>query len=709
MRWTSPATSVSRAAVGVCCAAIAMASAPSATAATAQWLKADIDAFCYPLSDEPGRQLGPSFVGGFELNETTQQFAPHGVSSPARLGSAIVAFDTSTLVTSALAPSQYQVSRVVMTLTMRNGTFGTLFFDDQPATNEELRQAILNETPSAQQPMELFGVGFRSGYTGFGFPSHTTETSFTADSHPYSSGYAVYAIAGDASNPGAYRDVNNSITGGFSATAPGNTTAAFDVTPWAIGKNAQLAPGDPIPDKTTFSFELDLEAAGVRAYVQNSLAAGGLGFSVSSRHIANQPGFGALPYPQWFMSESETGFLRGTPPSLTIDYTIGPPPRAGDFNLDGAVDTADLLEWQRRVGAAVNPLDAQDLADWKANYGASAGSTSQPAFGAVPEPGTLALAASATALAGLRSRRRTHRADSSRIRRGFTLVELLVVIAIIGTLVALLLPAIQSAREAARRMACQNNLKQIGLAAQNYTGAMGHLPPPKAGDTPFDQRGSTFVLLLPYLEESARYAQYDMALNSTDPKNLPITGSALPVYTCPSMVMMREAPMKACGEVLGPGSYVISTRTIYDLHAELDGAFANPPVDGKYELSIQHITDGTTSTIFVGETNYSNSAWKWSAGDCSGMGNTIKWGEHAWAEGYWALSWGNMASDIPEIFNNSTIYGRDARRSYRSDHTGGVQFVFLDGSVRMIGDGVDPTIRHALVTRAGEEVIQNFD
>jgi prepilin-type N-terminal cleavage/methylation domain-containing protein len=96
--------------------------------------------------------------------------------------------------------------------------------------------------------------------------------------------------------------------------------------------------------------------------------------------------------------------------------------------------------------------------------------------------------------------------------QGFTLVELLVVIAIIGVLIALLLPAVQAARECARRMSCQNNLKQIGLATQNYTAAMKHLPPPKLGGPTTSsngetQFGSTFVILLPYLEEASRFAR----------------------------------------------------------------------------------------------------------------------------------------------------------------------------------------------------------
>jgi prepilin-type processing-associated H-X9-DG protein len=112
----------------------------------------------------------------------------------------------------------------------------------------------------------------------------------------------------------------------------------------------------------------------------------------------------------------------------------------------------------------------------------------------------------------------------------------------------------------------------------------------------------------------------------------------------------------------------------------------------------------------VGETNYSNQGWKWTATDCAELAGTQKWGEHKWAEGYWALSWGHMAADTPDLYNNSTRYmASDSRRTYRSDHPGGVQFVFLDGSVRLLRDGVDASIRSALVTRAGDESNHDID
>jgi len=287
-------------------------------------------------------------------------------------------------------------------------------------------------------------------------------------------------------------------------------------------------------------------------------------------------------------------------------------------------------------------------------------------------------------------------------------VELLIVIAIIGVLVALLLPAIQAAREAARRMSCQNNLKQMGLAVQNYAQAQRHLPPPKLGAKLYNRLGGTFVALLPYLEESSRFSAYDVTKLVDDPVNLPITSMPVNVYLCPSMNLPRAVPELAAGEKLGPGSYMISSRTAYDKRESLDGAFANPSDDGHYSLGFRNVTDGTSKTLLIGETNYGHWQWLWSS--VGALDGTVEWGDQAWAHGYWALAWGHMSTKYPNVFNNSVNYGwPDSDRCFRSDHAGGVFFVMLDGSVRFLTNESAPNVRLALVTRAGGETDASID
>lgn len=293
--------------------------------------------------------------------------------------------------------------------------------------------------------------------------------------------------------------------------------------------------------------------------------------------------------------------------------------------------------------------------------------------------------------------------------RAFTLIELLVVIAIVGTLVAILLPAVQAARESARRMGCQNNLKQIGLAVHNYQQSQRHLPPPNAGAT-FQQLGSTFVLLLPYLEEGNLYAEYDLEKSVVNPDNLRVTGSPVATYTCPSMSLPRSVPAEECGEVLAPGSYMISTRTEYSSNkvarGEIDGAFSVPLPGNEYQLSFQNFIDGTSNTLLIGEVNYGHHDLLWTA--CPG---TVKWGDHKWAEGYWALAWGHIDWQKYEKFKVASynrfdrlLNGNASLRVFRSDHPGGVQFVFVDGSVHFVPTEIDYPVLRALVTRAGEEV-----
>jgi prepilin-type N-terminal cleavage/methylation domain-containing protein/prepilin-type processing-associated H-X9-DG protein len=684
-----------------------------AAAATATWQAPDIDAFIYAHADEPGRATSPTFVGGLEL-DARNEFAPHDFHNPARLGTSLLAFDTSTSVAPGRAPSQYRLNAVTMTFTIYNGTFGTLVYDDQPASREKLLEGVRSSAPLAQWPMELYGVGFRDGLSGFAFSDGSEATRFSAAMHGYGvSGYRVYPLDADPAT-GQLRDVSNNLTGGASATEPGGLIAPFEAVPWAIG-STNLAPGQAIAERTTFTFSLDIDSPTVRVYVQEALASGGLGFMVSSLHLASQPGFGLLPYPQWFMKESAGGFFSGVPATLAIDYELEDSAAfPGDYNGDGVADGADFLVWQLAMGANVDPpgsgadgdrdgaVTASDLTVWRGGFGKPRTPQAVAAKG-VPEPAAMVLVAGAAALITVSARRPARTRQSAQASpAGFTLVEFLVTIAIIGVLIALLLPAVQSAREAARRMGCQNHLKQIGLAARNYASCKGRLPPPKAGNTQFNELGSTLVLLLPYLEQASRFAAYDLSRPADDPSNLPITSQPVDAFLCPSMVFMREAPQTMCDEVLAPSSYLISTRTDYYAFGALDGAFDNPSPDGIYRLGLQHITDGASNTLLMGETNYSHQGMLWMK--CPPFDGQVKWGDQQWAEGYWALSWGHMAARFPQAYNNSVDFiPTITPRTFRSDHPGGVQFVMLDGSVRMLATESDPVVRLALVTRAGGE------
>lgn len=322
-------------------------------------------------------------------------------------------------------------------------------------------------------------------------------------------------------------------------------------------------------------------------------------------------------------------------------------------------------------------------------------------------------------------------------RVGFTLVELLVVIAIIGLLVALLLPAVQSAREAARRTSCKSNLRQLGYAVQMFHDAKRRLPPPAGRPSPsleqqadeadgffYGDYGSCFVLMLPYLEEGTLFSSYDPELPITAPGNIDIVTQEISVYRCPSMRDPAVSVM-AGARPFAPGSYLASTRTEYGLHGSsvFDGAFDPVLKFDSYDLDLSDVTDGTAKTVVFGEINhpFGDSEPIPSTGTNPFAGAAAG---YAWAPGYWAYAYGHMALDSynPEtgfvgtaaFFNDNSIgYRPDGtilapnqfqRRVFRSDHPGGVHFVNLDASVRFVTSDSDPKLRGAMVTRSAGEI-----
>jgi prepilin-type N-terminal cleavage/methylation domain-containing protein/prepilin-type processing-associated H-X9-DG protein len=319
-------------------------------------------------------------------------------------------------------------------------------------------------------------------------------------------------------------------------------------------------------------------------------------------------------------------------------------------------------------------------------------------------------------LPGLRAAKHT--------RRGFTLIELLVVIAIIGLLIAILLPAVQAAREAARMTQCRNNLKQIGLALHNYHDVNRTLPTADPGggsdaDSSISM-ASTFVALLPFMEQAANYQHYNFALPNTDPGNQAVVSQQLSFYLCPTAVTRRSVPFPAAGDPCGdydeaPGSYAVCVGSLpYDQYWSYFGR-PRPTLNGAivYSDSTDHITrfrditDGLSNTVAIGE-----SAWNISGFSTNPSCNKGQnWGYTYWANPYPASTGFNTSPP----FNPSTYILLDPNTfdqtlmRFRSDHpAGGANFVFCDGSVRFVMQYVDQTVLTAIGSRNGSESVMDF-
>lgn len=279
-------------------------------------------------------------------------------------------------------------------------------------------------------------------------------------------------------------------------------------------------------------------------------------------------------------------------------------------------------------------------------------------------------------------------------RRGFTLVELLVVIAIIGILVGLLLPAVQAAREAARRMQCSNGLKQLALACHNYESAHRSFPTGQifslAGDqrTDFRKNGWAWTaMLLPFVEQGNQYAAFDFSLDMHTLPNVAAVQTRNPVFECPSATNLPEDGVASDQILYAPTSYVgvagafVASFDHTDFAQRRDGMFLR---DGK--IKFRDISDGTSNTLLIGETiHYFGLKPNMSATWDPNLYGRARFGNNHAAHATLAMTRIAFRQINPSLNLNVT----NLREAFASYHTGGAQFAIADGSVHFLSQSID--------------------
>lgn len=327
-------------------------------------------------------------------------------------------------------------------------------------------------------------------------------------------------------------------------------------------------------------------------------------------------------------------------------------------------------------------------------------------------------------------------------RGGFTLVELLVVIAIIGILIALLLPAVQAAREAARAAQCKNNLRQIGLALLNYHDAKGVFP--YGWRSRFGAGWSGYIL--PYIEGGAFYNGMIFDQGEGDPimqwaypgstANISIQNykiiaceTVIPTFRCPSAaipehvndrtfdgwVVSKRVPATYLGNatsILTDDEYTISrvtglpvmSNTSWGSMKGLDGVLFSDS-----EIKIRDITDGTSHTLLCGEAlptvkdNTTPETWSNRRKDHWAVGSDDA-DTHDGHDG--SEMFGSTAVPMnPEIPAGTDVVTPQAEIAYGSAHAGGCNMLFCDGSAQFVDETIDATVWRGLATRSGGEII----
>ena len=287
---------------------------------------------------------------------------------------------------------------------------------------------------------------------------------------------------------------------------------------------------------------------------------------------------------------------------------------------------------------------------------------------------------------------------------GFTLIELLVVIAIIAVLAALLMPAVQQAREAARLSQCRNNLRQTGLALLNYEGQVRTFPSSTTSQIDFGVWNSNPAsyhlhswasMILPQLDQGPLYNMINFNVSALDAANYVPASYQLPAYRCPSFT----GPAFSTSPLYGRLSTSYALRNYAGMGGTSVGAFyvqADGVFYARSSTRISDLKDGTSSTILIVETREPSAA--------------------VWIDGGTAAVVSRRYLDTnppsyagPENSLNYQPYyvangqGIDAQYGPSSQHAGGISHLYGDGSVHVISPNIDARVYDALVTRAGGE------
>ncbi|MEP3481366.1 MAG: DUF1559 domain-containing protein [Fuerstiella sp.] len=313
----------------------------------------------------------------------------------------------------------------------------------------------------------------------------------------------------------------------------------------------------------------------------------------------------------------------------------------------------------------------------------------------------------------------------NRLKRGFTLIELLVVIAIIAILVSLLLPAVQQAREAARRTQCKNNLKQLGLAIHNYHDVARVFPGNITESEGSARNASWLTMALPYVEQSAAYNLMEFSGNNFSNQGAPpnlnwdlVNRLRVPGLNCPSSVLPITRTQNTNDETRALGAPDTITYQVAD-YSGVAGAYWLPetttvPAGGVWTgygwdhqvgtiinlgpdarpRKIASLTDGTSNTVAIGEHS------SYTIRDSDGAqvdARPSNWSGGAWGNGPGTRAWlgWSLNVTVPRygINYNGPGYGHEipygGHTGFRSQHTGGVQVTLADGSVRFLSENID--------------------